>query len=417
MASCKHCDIKLKPKDEKIACYGFCNSVFHFSCIAKENNNYKKGILKTLADIPNLQWYCNDCLQHTIDGVHVSVLRIVQSMFTSAIDANKPMQNVSPSETLLTQQATSTFSNASDLSDPAHSVIVNDENSSESTDTTVQTDSFLNNTSNDDDKMETCNSDNEAIVSTVSPDKSTLSNEIPSQKKRKRARSLSPSSSFNFNSNTSDITQKIALRPSKTSQLSDLVLDRQATVNNSSKLNTTARKSIYISPFLPETEPTDIIGHLNKNASIRDIIMSTNCIKLVSNKTKANKISFVSFKLEVPANDFEKFADVNLWPNGVTVKEFVDNKPAESSFVKPKNQRPYHHANRYRMNQHSQQQQQTHYNYHQQQKYQREIPVRTQNTEMGGGRSQRNPFAKPNPFANPNSFRRPTNQIQNRRNF
>lgn len=216
MASCEHCDIKLKSKDEKIACYGFCNSVFHFSCIAKENTNYKKGILKTLADIPNLQWYCNDCLQHTIDGVHVSVLRIVQSMFSTAIDANKPVQNVSPNETLLAHQATSTCSNASNSSVPAHIVIFNDDNSSESTDTTVQTDSFLNKTSNDDDKMDTC-------VSTVSPDKSTLSNEKPSQKKRKRARSLSPSSSFNSNSNTSDITQKIAFRPSKNSQLSDLV--------------------------------------------------------------------------------------------------------------------------------------------------------------------------------------------------
>lgn len=75
--------------------------------------------------------------------------------------------------------------------------------------------------------------------------------------------------------------------------------------------------------------------------------MSTNCIKLVSNKTKANKISFVSFKLEVPADDFEKFVDANIWPNGITVKEFVDSKPVASSFVKPKNQRPYHHANRY----------------------------------------------------------------------
>lgn len=55
MASCKQCDKKFNDRDDKIPCCDFCNSVLHFACVAKANNQDKKNILKTMADIPNLQ--------------------------------------------------------------------------------------------------------------------------------------------------------------------------------------------------------------------------------------------------------------------------------------------------------------------------------------------------------------------------
>lgn len=46
MASCKQCDRKFNDREDKIPCCDFCNSVFHFACVAKANNQDKTPFWK-----------------------------------------------------------------------------------------------------------------------------------------------------------------------------------------------------------------------------------------------------------------------------------------------------------------------------------------------------------------------------------
>lgn len=41
-----------------------------------------------MSNIPNLQWYCNDCLQFIVDGLHVSILRMVKEALSVACKSN-----------------------------------------------------------------------------------------------------------------------------------------------------------------------------------------------------------------------------------------------------------------------------------------------------------------------------------------
>lgn len=54
---------------EIIKCSGICGGLFHYSCLSKENKNYKKAVIEMLNKIDNLQWYCENCIPHSLNTV------------------------------------------------------------------------------------------------------------------------------------------------------------------------------------------------------------------------------------------------------------------------------------------------------------------------------------------------------------
>lgn len=73
--ACAQCSEEITSKNDSIECYGFCGHKFYFQCVANNNTSYKKSILSFLINIPNLQWYCNDCIPHTISGTFNGILK------------------------------------------------------------------------------------------------------------------------------------------------------------------------------------------------------------------------------------------------------------------------------------------------------------------------------------------------------
>lgn len=86
-------------------------------------------------------------------------------------------------------------------------------------------------------------------------------------------------------------------------------------------------KNIYVSPFLPDTEVSDIANHIKSNSSLYKVVGDLKCTKLVRNNQNINKLSFVSFKIEVPKRYYGVIMDPSVWPHDVRVKDFVDKSP------------------------------------------------------------------------------------------
>lgn len=73
--TCNTCEFEIADSDDALQCYGFCGQKFHFPCISKENKKYKKALINYLIDIPNLQWFCNECICNTINATYNGILK------------------------------------------------------------------------------------------------------------------------------------------------------------------------------------------------------------------------------------------------------------------------------------------------------------------------------------------------------
>lgn len=92
MANCAEKE-NLSINTDRIECYGFCGKKFHFSCIAESNKSYKKKILSFSIEIPNFQWYCNDCIPFTINGTYSGILHNLNSCVDMLINSARNNQN------------------------------------------------------------------------------------------------------------------------------------------------------------------------------------------------------------------------------------------------------------------------------------------------------------------------------------
>lgn len=115
--------------------------------------------------------------------------------------------------------------------------------------------------------------------------------------------------------------------------LAEMIAKPQSTsppeVASTITVRTNMTKSIYISPFKPMIEPADILNHLKSIDDLKHIVPGIECTKLVSNK-KNRRISFVSFKLDVPRHHYEMVTDPKHWQMNdgvsITIQEFVDKR-------------------------------------------------------------------------------------------
>lgn len=92
-------------------------------------------------------------------------------------------------------------------------------------------------------------------------------------------------------------------------------------------------KSIYLSQLDPSTEPKDVIEYL-MDAKIIENDKMVKCIKLVSPKAISETFTYVSFKLDVPNDIYEKLVSPDIWPKSVAVREFVRKPRPTARFQK-----------------------------------------------------------------------------------
>lgn len=83
-------------------------------------------------------------------------------------------------------------------------------------------------------------------------------------------------------------------------------------------------RSVHISPFVPSTDPSHIMGHLELIDDLKHIVQKIVCTELAK---KNRRFTIVSFKLDVPRHHFDIFVNPETWKmNGndeITIKEFV----------------------------------------------------------------------------------------------
>lgn len=108
--------------------------------------------------------------------------------------------------------------------------------------------------------------------------------------------------------------------PSQSSHLGDFVAENKSQIKTTD--NNENSRCIYITPFKPATDSSEIISHLKSFGFIREFADKINCVKLISDKVNQNKLSFVSFKLFVPDEFYNLVADKSIWPQGISVKDF-----------------------------------------------------------------------------------------------
>lgn len=261
--NCKSCALVVKNKDAKLGCYGTCGNVFHLSCLGAKNDAYKQSVIKIFTDIPNLLWFCDDCLPN------------IQDIF-SASSEHTQLHNGSLND--LVAQSTD-----QKIDDSVSQTPMDTENS-------------------------------------PTIDESVATN---SKTKAKRARSCSPTPSQPKiddpkRSKTTDTVRDNIL-------FSDLVIQRASKPDNNENISslTVNSRCIYITPFNPVTDESQVVTYLNSQDNIRDFVDKIKCKKLVSAKCNPKKLTFVSFKLSVPAECFDEIVNKSVWPTGVIIKEFI----------------------------------------------------------------------------------------------
>lgn len=315
--SCAECNVDITSNDDNIGCNGMCSNKYHLSCLSRSNKHYKKSIVTLLMHVPNLHWYCNDCLPYTLEGafgglkrklfecsaaaesimspllklqqqsgsVSIPLSRAVQMPYSPQHQAHKQLHQQQIHPTLhTTKQAAHSIEEHGDLP------IVSE-----------------NGSSHDDMLVDVPNGQPmpNSLILINSPNRSEQNR--PTAMKRRLDEPSSPK------------RRKIENFSKKAPLLSQMVAIKE---NGSNK----RLRSIYVTPFKPETSPDAILKHIKSIANFRVLADKIKCIKLMSDRKNPKNIHFVSFKLDVPSEYFSSFLDPSIWPSGITAKEFSETQ-------------------------------------------------------------------------------------------
>jgi hypothetical protein len=83
-----------------------------------------------------------------------------------------------------------------------------------------------------------------------------------------------------------------------------------------------AIKWLYISMLHPATKEISIVKLLS--TALKSALTDFNCVKLVSKNMPTP--TFISFKIGMPDDLFERSMDPIIWPSGVAIREIVDRR-------------------------------------------------------------------------------------------
>lgn len=313
ITNCAHCSEPIGANTDKLACHGACGKDYHFACLATSDKHYKKCIIQHLMHIPNLKWYCNECVSYTMDGAFAGVVdrlkdcaamveRITQPLVQQQQQQQEQSQYHSAASSLESQSTSSGQSHTvrqqqqrivSSPSHLAHSSAMDVSNEM----TMIGVAQSL------DDMVADTNGSRNATNTNTDSDTPTASNKRKLSQPTLMAKRLKTLSTVDTHINLSDMT----LPPSTEEKY----------------------REVYVSRFKPSTEPADIIRHLNNVNGLQNATQNIGCTKLAP--LSGRKISFVSFKLQVPYKLFEVVMSRSTWPQRVTVNEFVQRPKLKTS--------------------------------------------------------------------------------------
>lgn len=88
------------------------------------------------------------------------------------------------------------------------------------------------------------------------------------------------------------------------------------------------RRFVYVSRFENSVTKEQVIKHVVKKLNIpeNDVI----CRSLVKLNVDASTLRFISFKIGVFEDDFDKVMNAEIWPNEVLIREFISNTVDQS---------------------------------------------------------------------------------------
>lgn len=311
-------------------CDGMCEHSFHISCLASNgngNNNYKSALLGYLNKIPNLKWYCDMCLKTPLIAHGLSSNDLTDRL-------SKVKELLQP--ILLLLECTEFFSEHTELNE------VQEVNAQQGAtdDSPAEPMEFENGTPIVDalqqQQQQPISNDPLQIVTDSQ-------HKLP---KRRRDNDLSDGEE------PEDLTEGDSPDPklrrvglSQLSGLKRLIAKPQTQMASSGKTNLT--RSLYVSPFNPATEPSDIIKHLKEFDGLQHIASDIDCIKLLKRKQNKNRLTFVSFKLTVARQHFEQLSDPAVWEvddeTKLNVSEFVPKQ--NTSSMQPVNSQKQSNSN------------------------------------------------------------------------
>lgn len=85
-------------------------------------------------------------------------------------------------------------------------------------------------------------------------------------------------------------------------------------------------KAIHVSGFHPDTKTDELAEYIIAHSNVTEKT-NFNCFKLIKKDQDISKMSFISFKINVTPDDFEKFINVDIWPEQINIREFVTMTP------------------------------------------------------------------------------------------
>lgn len=314
--SCTTCH---EPADGFILkCSGLCNGLFHISCLSTSNTHYKNALITSYFNkIPNLRWLCDNCIPLETDPKQ----HIISELTNRLTDIKAFADNLLT--TLNSGNLTTQISIGNSTPQRSEQNGLNAASSNGSFTTAASQEDHLSPTKS-------------SSPMDLSGSSSTLLNtNITTRGKRFRAQTspgLSPKSKQKKMAEEQPVSLADLIAKPKVKKVSEPIIT----------MKTNMVRSIYITPFDPSTEPSHIMSHLESNENLKHIVPNIVCTKLVK---KNQRLSFVSFKLDVPRHHFDIVINPEIWQmNGkdeVTLKEFVDKRGhgstenANNPFSKP----------------------------------------------------------------------------------
>lgn len=89
--------------------------------------------------------------------------------------------------------------------------------------------------------------------------------------------------------------------------------------------------SIHVSRIQTSVTLEDMTNYIIENADIKPDD-EFKCTLLVKKDKDLSKLSFVSYKIDVIADKFDQLMDVNFWPKGLLIREFVPQERNQATF-------------------------------------------------------------------------------------
>ena len=98
---------------------------------------------------------------------------------------------------------------------------------------------------------------------------------------------------------------------------------------------TNLTKSLYVKGFQTFVQATHVMRYLGQVESVKHIVPDITCTRLMTNKKRKHRLTFVSFRIDVPRQSYELFANPEVWKctNGqeLEIKEFDLNRRGRGS--------------------------------------------------------------------------------------